>query len=783
MKKLLSLLLAVCLCLTPALAAETAPDQGEAALQRPSPWTVPYLADAQALKLATDNDLNYPQRPVATDEITAMAEQVYTKLALLSEGETTAPTLAVTGNTRGDVVNALGAAVNASGFDSAEAVTALQKLGVLQGDGISLALDRVCTYEEAMVMATRLILGAYDSKNAGSRGLLWKATKGENTLYILGTAHMERGNLYPFHQTLRNALRSADTVVLELDFQDQAGLAEFMAMQSYGEGDGLKDHIPDELYTRTVNTFAALGLTEEQTNSYKPWALATTVTSLMSADETAGDAPLAIDLYVNAAAVYGGKTVAGAESYALQGGIFDTLSADYQTAYLEGAIALFEAASNPSGAEAGTDPEVQAALEAQERILSDMMTAWQTGDVELFNKTYDKSAIVTSDDELNARLFTDRDPNMVKVAQSYLDQEGSHTTFLAFGAGHMVAPGGIVPELEKLGYAVEQVTDYRAAPPTPTNTPVEPPAPPAQPTTITLSFAGDTMLAAYPNNTTSTNFNGYLASQTPDYFLGGVRGALANDDFTIMDLENVLSDRNLKPVTKTEDSAYWYKGAASNANILAAGSVEVVSLSNNHTEDYGEEGLADTKAAVEAAGVRWGNRDQTVYLEKGGYKIAVICGGMWNDSYHVDILKNRLAEAEPYSDFQVVFFHGGEMRVHKPDKYKVTGAHALVDAGADLVVGSHPHCLQPREVYKGVDIVYSLGNFCYGGSSQPENATVIYQLKLTVENGQLTAKTGEFFPCYVFTGTRNNFRPEIMADSPEKQAILDFMTGLRSSPV
>lgn len=786
MKKLLSLLLAVCICLTPTLAEEAAPAQGEAApadtevtavtLRQPSRWALPYMADARALKLVDDNYGAYITSPITADQVAAMAEQVYAKLALLNEGETAAPALAVTGNTRGDVVNALGAAVNASGFDSGDALTVLQKLGVVQGNGKSLALDRVCTWEEAVVMATRLILGAYDSKNAGSRGLLWKATKGENTLYLLGTAHMERGNLYPFHQTLRNAITSADTVVLELDFQDMEGMMEFAAMQSYGEGDGLKDHIPGELYTRTVSALAALGLPEEQTNTYKPWALANTFTSLMTADETAGDAPLAIDLYINAAATFGGKTVTGAESYALQGGVFDTLSADYQTMYLDAALSLFEAASDPDGAEAETDPETQAALELQEQMLSDMMTAWRTADLALFNKTYDKSAIVNSGDELNSRLFTDRDPNMVKVAQSYLDQEGSHTTFLAFGAGHMVAPGGIVPELEKLGYAVEQVTDYQATPPTPSVTP-------AQPTTITLSFAGDTMLATYPNTTTSSNFNGYLAAQAPEYFLGGVQEVFANDDFTVVNLENCLSDRDLTPTKKTSTPAYWYKGAASNANILAVGSVEVVSLSNNHTEDYGEKGLADTKAAVEAAGLQWGNRDRTVYLEKDGYKIAVLCGGMWSAKSHLTVLKNRLAEAEQYSDFQVVFFHGGEMRVHKAEKWKVSAAHALVDAGADLVVGSHPHCLQPRETYKGADIVYSLGNFCYGGSSKPENATVIYQLKLTVENGRLTAKTGEFIPCYVFTGKRNNFRPEIMADSPEKQAVLDFMNGKRSSPV
>lgn len=818
MKKLLSLLLAVCLCLgMPALAAEeVAPETAETpedglttcvAMPSPAPWTVPYLADAQALKLVTDEELDYPQSPVAPEQIAAMANQVYAKLALLSESETAAPALNVTGNTRGDVVNALGAAVTASGLDSAEAVPALQKLGVVQGDGASLALDRVCTYEEAVVMATRLVLNAYDSKNAGSKGLLWKAVKGDNTLYILGTAHMERGNLYPFHQTLRNAIQSADTVVLELDFQDEAGLAEFAAMQSYAEGDCLKDHIPAELYTRTVNALAPLGLSEEMTNTFKPWALATTFTSLMSSDDAAGDTPLAIDLYVNAAAVNAGAAVTGAESYAFQGGIFDTLSADYQTLYLDSAVTLWETAQASPDTEdssfvdtaldeeaaqkAQEEAELQAILAAQEAQLNAMMDAWQNGDLDAFHEVYDKEAIVNSTDELNARLFTDRDPNMVKVAQSYLEQEGSHTTFLAFGAGHMVAPGGIVPELQALGYAVEQVTDYQATPPTPTTTPAtlpepdpEPtPAPVPEPTHITLSFAGDTMLASYPNTTTSNNFNGYAAAQDPSYFLAGVQEIFANDDFTIVNLENTLSDRNLKATEKDYTPAYWYKGATKRTNILTAGSVEMVSLANNHTGDYGANGLADTKAAVEAAGLKWGNRDQTVYLEKEGYTIAVICSGMWNNSSHLNIIRQRLVEAEKNSDFQIIFFHGGTERLHQPEKWKISACRALVDAGADLVLGGHPHVLQPRETYKGVDIIYSLGNFCYGGSVRPENATIIYCLDLEVTGGVLTAKTGEIVPCYVYTGSRNNYQPQIMPDSAQKQAVLDFMDGKRNSPV
>lgn len=781
MKKLLAMLLALCLMLMPCLAADTLNQGAELYYNTPSAWAVPYFADARALKLVGD-DLTGIRTRITADQLVDMTAQVYAKLALLTDRPGPAPVFQPTGDTRGHVIYALGLAVRAAGFDDADCITALQKLGVLQGDGRSLALERGCTYEEAVVMATRLVLAAYDSKNAGSKGLLWKATHGENTVYLLGTAHMDRDNIYPFHQTLRNAITAADTVVLELDFQDQAGIAEFVAMQMYGAGDCLKDHIPAELYTRAVNAFAQLGLTEEQINTFKPWALANTVTSVMSSDETAGDAPVAIDLYVNALAANAGKTVTGAETYALQGGIFDTLSEDYQTAYLESSVAILEATFTPSVDQPQeVDPELQAALDEQDRMLTNMITAWRTADLELFCKTYDKAAVVNSEDELTARLFTDRDPGMVKVAQSYLEKEEKTTALLAFGAGHMVAPGGIVPELQKLGYAVEQVTDYQAVPPTPSTVPVEEEK---EPTTITMTFAGNTLLGTYPAITTANSFYGYAAAQTPDYFLSGVKGVFEGDDFTVLTLENVLSDRALKPVEKDYEPAYWYKSPAAYTDILTTSSVEVVSLANNHTEDYGEEGLADTKAALETAGVQWGNRDQTVYLQKDGYVIAVVCGGMWNGTNQPRLLRQRLETASEYSHFQVVVFHGGDDDQSRvPEPWKVKACRSLVEAGADLVIGGHPHKLQPKETYKGVDIIYSLGNFCYGGSVRPENACALYQLELTVENGALTAKEGTIIPCYVYTGTRNNFQPVVMADSPEKQAVLDFMKGLRSSPL
>ena len=161
---------------------------------------------------------------------------------------------------------------------------------------------------------------------------------------------------------------------------------------------------------------------------------------------------MAIDLYVNARAVNGGKTIDSVETYAFQGGIFDGLSAEYQERYLDSALSLLEMAQ---GGE--TDPAMEETARQQEEMMSGMFAAWKAGDPEAFAQVYDKAAVINSDDELNSKLFTERDPGMIQAAASYLETEGENTFFLAVGAGHMVDPGGIVSGLRELGYTVELV--------------------------------------------------------------------------------------------------------------------------------------------------------------------------------------------------------------------------------------------------------------------------------------------------------------------------------------
>ena len=308
------------------------------------------------------------------------------------------------------------------------------------------------------------------------------------------------------------------------------------------------------------------------------------------------------------------------------------------------------------------------------------------------------------------------------------------------------------------------------------------PGPEGDAFTIDISIAGDCMLATYMGEAGAGSFNALAKEREPSYFLEQVQSVFANDDFTIVNLENVLTDNPLTQAEKDHDPAYWYKGPDSNKNILTAGSVEAVSLANNHAGDYGPQGREETNGAMESIGMPYGLNDRIIYLEKGGFTVAVICHGLWNEGQTKSIVR-RLQQASERSDYQIVFYHGGQERVHAPEEWKVKASRQLADAGADLVIGSHPHVLQPEEVYNGVHIVYSLGNFCYGGSKKPENRTIIYKLLLTVEGREVLSQQTAVIPCYVYTGPSNNYQPALIECEEEKQRVLDFMDWKRDSPL
>lgn len=455
MKRLLVLLLALSLLGTaPVLAAEADP-----AAQLPA-WSYSEISDGYAMGLFGDEIYTDFAKVITQEQLDKMTQVAAGKLALLGVEQRSGAGSFVLDTTRGGVLNALYMEALPYAFAGIDAgpVEFLSSLGVVHGDSTGLALDRPCTLLEAACFANRMILALYDQQNAGSLGLLWKAEGNGNTLYLLGSIHTDRNNLYPFHKQLRDIISGVELAAFELDFNSQEGIDEFTAMQMYSDGTTLKDHIDPELYQEVVKALTSLGMPEEQIASYKPWALANTFTALSMADDTSSENAMALDLYVSAKASNLGIQVEGIETYAFQGKIFDDLSDEYQENYLAMTLSMYLGMDAAEGLSEEEKAAYEAALKEQDEAVSRWMEQWKTRDTEAFANDYPKDVIQSNTtDELNSKLFEGRDPNMIAWADRYLKQDGSHTGLMTVGAGHMIGKTGVVQGLKDLGYTVEVV--------------------------------------------------------------------------------------------------------------------------------------------------------------------------------------------------------------------------------------------------------------------------------------------------------------------------------------
>ncbi len=301
--------------------------------------------------------------------------------------------------------------------------------------------------------------------------------------------------------------------------------------------------------------------------------------------------------------------------------------------------------------------------------------------------------------------------------------------------------------------------------------------------TITLSFVGDCMLASYKGIEGEGRFNTVADRLPASHFFEKMYPIFSADDFTVANCENVFTDRDLTEKAKNHSPAYWYKSPSKNAAIFTAGSVEILSLANNHISDYGTEGKKDTIAALEAEGLLWGNETQSVIVEKHGIRIGIVMCGLWS-TYQTDRAVKLVHELEETTDYQIVYYHGGTERKYEPDGWRVTASEVLVDEGADLVIGGHPHVLQPMTSYKGCDIVYSLGNFLFGGSKKTDRFTVVYQKILTVSEGVILEESYNLIPVYEYEGaSTTTWQPYPMEEgSDDCEAVLAFMRGEKASP-
>ena len=277
---------------------------------------------------------------------------------------------------------------------------------------------------------------------------------------------------------------------------------------------------------------------------------------------------------------------------------------------------------------------------------------------------------------------------------------------------------------------------------------------------VTISAAGDFTLGTDENFDYSTSLPArYEEVQDPGYFLQNVKDIFASDDLTIVNLEG--------PLTTSEERAdkqFSFKGDPSYTEILTNGSVEACNLANNHSKDYGIQGYEDTIANVEAAGIKTFGYERTAIWETNGVKVGL--AGVYELAEGMDCQDDMTAAIQSLkdagADLVIVSFHWGVEKENYPDETQQALAHAAIDQGADLVLGHHPHVLQGIEKYQGKYIVYSLGNFCFGGNKNPSDKdTMIFQQTFTLENGEVVEDDAiNIIPCRISSeDDYNNYQP------------------------
>lgn len=285
------------------------------------------------------------------------------------------------------------------------------------------------------------------------------------------------------------------------------------------------------------------------------------------------------------------------------------------------------------------------------------------------------------------------------------------------------------------------------------------PEPKMDPVSLTLSVVGDCTLGTDEYFDYDTSLNAYYENYGADYFMANVKSIFSKDDLTIANFEGTLTES-----TEREDKQFAFKAPASYANILTAGSVEAVNTANNHSHDYGEESFNDTLKALDTANILHFGYDETAVTEVKGVKVGLV--GIYELNDHLgreEQLKQNIAKVkQDGAQLIVVIFHWGNEKEEVPDENQKTLGHLAIDEGADLVCGHHPHVLQGIEEYKGKNIVYSLGNFCFGGNAYPSDMdTIIFQQTFTIDqNGVKDDNATNIIPCSISSDSDyNNYQP------------------------
>lgn len=284
--------------------------------------------------------------------------------------------------------------------------------------------------------------------------------------------------------------------------------------------------------------------------------------------------------------------------------------------------------------------------------------------------------------------------------------------------------------------------------------------PPAE-QVITISAVGDCALGDLRRGGGAPGSFAHELEHVADpmaYPFSNVAKIFAEDDLTIANLEGTLTTHD-----RWTNEVFSVRGKPEYAAMLVRAGIELVDVDNNHSHDYGEIGHEDTKKALAAANVGHFGRGTIDRRSIKGMEI-VNLGYLGGPSETFKIAPRDVRRVKQPGTIVIVSFHWGVEGFYAthPDQRKL--AKKVIDAGADLVLGHHPHVLQGMESYKGKHIVYSLGNFVFGANSQPQDTdSIIYQEHFTVRDRTIVKTERTLIPVAISgRPERNDFRPVLL---------------------
>lgn len=308
---------------------------------------------------------------------------------------------------------------------------------------------------------------------------------------------------------------------------------------------------------------------------------------------------------------------------------------------------------------------------------------------------------------------------------------------------------------------------------------------PANDGKLTISFAGDILF--------DPGYSIYAAFKQREYDINqcispDLLNKMRSADIMMINNEFPYSDGGEPLLNKT----YTFRAPISSVATLDELGVDIVSIANNHTYDYGEQAFMDTLTTLENANMAYVGAGRNLeeasrpyYYIVNGKKIAIIAASQiektWNPDtkgatateagvfrcYDSENLCNAIRKADEECDFVILYVHWGTESTDQLDSHQITEAPKYVEAGADLIIGDHPHVLQPVGYINNVPVIYSLANFWFNSKTQD---TCLVTLTLNTEDS--TIDSLKFEPCM-----QTNMST-ILLDGDEKSRVINYMRSI-----